>query len=199
MSAMYHTLVLSDKTTLKISDALKMSVFWRNLVEDCDETTNIPVPQISGVESSMQTETFKKIVEYMEHHYNPTASLPQETVQVEGTTTDSEKKHCSWDVSFAASVVTNIPLVGSVMNAGVYLDLGAIVTLLAGAFSDYYLKGKEPEETAKMLGVDISGFTPEMEEQMKKDEPWIEEKHDDVPTLFPKEELERSSVCKCCA
>uniref|UniRef100_F1LBM4 Skp1-related protein n=1 Tax=Ascaris suum TaxID=6253 RepID=F1LBM4_ASCSU len=119
------------------------------------ERTSELIP-VDGVESSI----LRKVLEWCEHHKgDPVAS--QETDNV------SEGIEDSWDVEFLN--VDKEILFKTILAAnelGIEGLLNATCKVMATM-----IKGKSPEEIERILTLEDQ-FTPEQEEQIRKEQPW---------------------------
>ena len=120
----------------------------KNLVEDglASSGGEIPLPEVDG-------KTFRKVAEYCLHYANKTES-------------DEE-----WDTQFCQ--IENSELF-SVILAANWLDNKRLLDTCCTAIANM-IKGKTPDEIRKLFGIE-KDFTEEEEQNIRKENEWIEEK-----------------------
>lgn len=144
------------------------SVTINNLVEDAGYENEIPLPNV-------KSEILNLIIEYAKyHHENPVLSTEQESKPIEGQPTIKENTTtdlCGWDIDFVAKMgQENLFLVVLAAN---YLDMKDLLTMSCKSIANM-IKGKTPEEIRATFGIE-NDFTPEEEEQVRKENEWLEE------------------------
>ena len=137
----------------------KMSETARNLMEDAGIANAIPLPNVTG-------KTLKKVIEYCVYH----TEHPE--------TTSEEKKDekrtddiIPWDLDFCK--VDQAALFELILAAN-YLDIKPLLDLTCKTVANM-IKGKTPEEIRKTFNIK-NDFTPEEEEQVRKENEWCEER-----------------------
>ena len=163
------TLVSNDKegdaVSLTVSrKAIELSVTVKNLLQempdDDDAVGPIPLPNVSGP-------VLQKVIEYVTHyHENPDPEAEKKT--------DAEKRSAEipeWDKNFCAGL--NMEGLFNLILAANYLDIKPLLDLTCKTVANM-IKGKTPEEIKHLFGVDRE-FTPEEEEQVKRENPWLVE------------------------
>jgi S-phase kinase-associated protein 1 len=139
--------VVLDRSVLLLSQTIK------NMVEHLDEeNANIPLPNIRG-------DTMNKVASYLKYHA---------TATTEGIDVGAVKK---WDDDYIA--IEQAPLFELILAAN-YLDVKALLDLTCQKVADM-IKGKSPEEIRTLFNIP-NDFTPEEEEQVRKENEWCEEK-----------------------
>ena len=152
-----------DKVFNVDKDVACMSTTIKNLIEDIDELddeTAIPVPNVSGA-------ILEKVVQYCEYHQaNPVPAI-EDNNHEEKRTDDI----IPWDAEFCQ--VDQSTLFELILAAN-FLDIKALLDLTCKTVANM-IKGKSPEEIRKLFNIK-NDFTPEEEEQIRKENAWCEER-----------------------
>jgi S-phase kinase-associated protein 1 len=118
----------------------------------------IPLPNVSA-------RILEKVVEYCQHHHeHPTA--PSDKAD-EKRTDDI----LPWDLDFCK---VDQPTLFELILAANYLDIKPLLDLTCKTVANM-IKGKTPEEIRKTFNIK-NDFTPEEEEQVRKENAWCEER-----------------------
>jgi S-phase kinase-associated protein 1 len=126
----------------------QMSTTIKNLIEDIGAETVIPLPNIS-------TKILTKFMEYFNYH-------AQE---------HEEEETKVWNTEFCK---VDQPMLFEMILAANYLDMKDLLDLTCDTVANM-VKGKTPDEIRKTFNI-THDFTPEEEEQVRKDNEWCEEK-----------------------
>lgn len=136
----------------------KMSTTMENLIEDAGIENPIPLPNVTG-------SILAKVVEYCKYHTeNPTP-----------VTEDDKKKDqeiIPWDLEFCK--VDQETLFELILAAN-YLDIPSLLDVTCKTVANM-IRGKTPEEIRHMFNIK-NDFTPEEEEQVRKENEWCEERN----------------------
>lgn len=133
-----------------------MSETIKNLMEDAGVDSPIPLPNVTGP-------ILAKVVEYCKYHTeHPTA------VSNDEKRTDDI---IGWDLDFCK--VDQKTLFELILAAN-YLDIKNLLDLACKTVANM-IKGKTPEEIRKTFNIE-NDFTPEEEEQVRKENEWCEER-----------------------
>ena len=154
------TLTSCDGQDFKIIvKVAQMSETVKNLIQDTGIDAPIPLPNVTG-------KILTKVVEYCQYHTE------------HPTTTTEEKKDekrtddiIPWDQEFCK--VDQATLFELILAAN-YLDIKPLLDLTCKTVANM-IKGKTPEEIRKTFNIK-NDFTPEEEEQVRKENEWCEEK-----------------------
>lgn len=152
-----------DGVEFKVSSTVaKMSETVKNLLDDIQETdTPIPLPNVSG-------KILEKVVEYCNYHNeHPLVKTETEEKSDEKRTDDI----IPWDLEFCK--VDQSTLFELILAAN-YLDIKDLLDLTCKTVANM-IKGKTPEEIRKTFNIK-NDFTPEEEEQVRKENEWCEER-----------------------
>lgn len=148
-----------DGQTFKIEvKVAKMSETVKNLIEDAGTDSIVPLPNVSG-------KILSKVLEYCKYHVeNPVA-----------VSENKEEKRTDdiigWDMVFVK--VDQATLFELILAAN-YLDISGLLDLCCKSVA-IMIKGKTPEEIRGQFNI-TNQFTPEEEEQVRKENQWCEER-----------------------
>lgn len=154
-------LISKDDQTFEVAKHVaELSVTIKNMLEDIgDIDTPIPLPNVSGA-------ILKKILEYCQHYIdNPTAAVEgQKDEKRTDDITPWEQNYCQID---------NTALFDLILAAN-YLDIKPLLDLTCKTVANM-IKGKSPEEIRNTFHIK-NDFTPEEEDQVRKENEWCEER-----------------------
>eukprot|EP01121_Diplochlamys_sp_Union-15-3_P006053 TRINITY_DN164_c0_g1_i3.p1 TRINITY_DN164_c0_g1~~TRINITY_DN164_c0_g1_i3.p1 ORF type:complete len:169 (+),score=34.13 TRINITY_DN164_c0_g1_i3:96-602(+) len=154
----------ADDKDFEVSvEVASMSVTIKNMLEDLspDSDTPIPLPNVSG-------KILEKVIDYCKYHYeHPTPSSDDKKDAGEKRTDDI----IPWDQDFCK--VDQATLFELILAAN-YLDIKPLLDLTCKTVANM-IKGKTPEEIRKTFNIK-NDFTPEEEEQVRKENEWCEER-----------------------
>ena len=159
MSEEIATLQSQDGQEFKVEiKVAKMSETIKNLIEDAGVDHPIPLPNVSG-------KILSKVVEYVRHH--------SESPVVQSEKTDDKRTDDinDWDLDFCKIDQT---MLFELILAANYLDIKNLLDLTCKTVANM-IKGKTPEEIRKTFNIK-NDFTPEEEEQVRKENEWCEER-----------------------
>lgn len=149
---------MDDKEVQVAKNVAELSVTIKNMLQDIGDTeTPIPLPNISG-------NILVKIVEYCQHYIDNPPAIEE----------DKEKRSDNvspWEQTFCQ--VSNVVLFDLILAAN-YLDIKPLLDVTCKTVANM-IKGKSPEEIRKTFDIK-NDFTPEEEEQVRKENEWCEER-----------------------
>ena len=138
-------------------------------------TEPIPIPNVNAA-------VLKKVIEWCTHHKDDPPSVNEDDSDSRKKTTDIEE----WDqkfmqvdqemlfeiilVSFAPHSMDSI---ANTTKAANYLDIKALLDVGCKTVANM-IKGKSPEEIRKTFNIQ-NDFTPEEEDQIRRENEWAEE------------------------
>eukprot|EP00741_Cyanophora_paradoxa_P007719 tig00001187_g7468.t1 len=128
-----------------------MSTTIKNMLEDTGSDAPIPLPNVSSP-------ILQKVVEYCRYH----------TTLAKNQSEDDQK---TWDKEFIK--VEQGPLFELILAAN-YLDIKPLLDLGCMTVADM-IRGKTPEEIRRTFNIK-NDFTPEEEEEIRKENAWCEER-----------------------
>jgi S-phase kinase-associated protein 1 len=163
---------MSEKKTVKLSssdeqefevaiEVAQTSVTIKNMLEDMDTMAPdvIPLPNVTG-------KILGKVIEYAKYHLEHPTPVSEEKKE-EKRTDDI----IPWDQEFCK--VDQATLFELILAAN-YLDIKPLLDLTCKTVANM-IKGKTPEEIRKTFNIK-NDFTPEEEEQVRKENEWCEER-----------------------
>jgi len=151
----------SDEQEFEVErDLAEMSVTIKNMLEDIPESdTPIPLPNVTG-------KILQKVIDYWKYHKEHPTPVAEEKKD-ERRTDDI----IPWDLEFCK--VDQATLFELILAAN-YLDIKPLLDLTCKTVANM-IKGKTPEEIRKTFNIK-NDFTPEEEEQVRKENAWCEER-----------------------
>lgn len=157
----YVKLQSNDGKEFKVPlDAIKVSETVRNLMEDAGIEDVIPLPNVTG-------EVLESVILYCVHHMENPTPVSEEDKKDEKRTDDITP----WDLEFCK--VEQDRLFEYLLAAN-YLDIKPLLDLCCKTVANM-IKGKTPEEIRATFNIDRD-FTPEEEEQVRKENEWVEQR-----------------------
>lgn len=152
----------SDGNEMEVDKEIAtMSGTINDMLEDFSaEGMAIPLPNVSS-------EVLTRVIEWCQHHNEfPTPKAD-----------DSLKKADDipeWDFQFCGGDSPDQKELFELILAANYLNIKELLDITCKTVANM-IKGKSPEEICKTFGVEKE-FTPEEEERIRKEYPWIEER-----------------------
>jgi len=137
------------------------SVLIKNMLEDCGEV-NDAIP-ISNVNESI----LRKVIEWCEHHKNDPVAAENENDDSRKKTTDIDE----WDQKF---MNVDQEMLFEIILAANFLDIKPLLDTGCKTVANM-IKGKSPEEIRKLFNIQ-NDFTPEEEEQIRRENEWAEDR-----------------------
>ena len=128
------------------------SITIKNMIDDTGFQIHVPVPMVDS-------QTLAKVIEYLKFHQ-----------KAEDGETPAEEQTL-WDVNYVK--VDDETLFNLILAAN-YLDIKPLLDLTCKAVADE-IKGKTPEEIRTRFNIK-NDFTPEEEEEVKRENAWCEER-----------------------
>jgi S-phase kinase-associated protein 1 len=160
---------LDKKVTLKSNDDVEFkvdilvasrSILLKNMIEDVGETDQvIPLPNV-------KEKVLKKVLDWCEHHVGD----PQPPNEDD----DSRKRNTEiddWDQRF---LNVDQDMLFEIILAANYLDIKPLLDIGCKTVANM-IKGKTPEEIRSTFNIE-NDFTPEEEEQIRKENEWAEDR-----------------------
>eukprot|EP01120_Amphizonella_sp_Union-15-10_P000994 TRINITY_DN11061_c0_g1_i1.p1 TRINITY_DN11061_c0_g1~~TRINITY_DN11061_c0_g1_i1.p1 ORF type:complete len:165 (-),score=41.33 TRINITY_DN11061_c0_g1_i1:94-588(-) len=141
-------------------EVAQMSLTIKNMIEDIcpDGETPIPLPNVSG-------KILEKVIEYCKHHHaNHTTDEKKDNEKRTDDITPWDQEFCKVDQATLFELIL----------AANYLDIKPLLDLTCKTVANM-IKGKTPEEIRKTFNIK-NDFTPEEEEQVRKENEWCEER-----------------------
>ncbi|KAL2914600.1 SCF ubiquitin ligase complex protein SKP1b [Polyrhizophydium stewartii] len=139
------------------------SVLIKNMLEDLGEDSDapIPLPNVSGP-------VLEKVIEYATHHKDDAPPPPEDDSK---NITKSSEDIEEWDKEF---INVDQGTLFEIILAANYLDMKGLLDLGCKTVANM-IKGKTVEEIRKTFNI-VNDFTPEEEEQIRKENEWCEDR-----------------------
>ncbi|KAI9081232.1 hypothetical protein K1719_036804 [Acacia pycnantha] len=152
MSSKKITLRSSDGESFNIDELVAVeSQTIKHLIEDECATDGIPVPNVTG-------KILAKVIEYCKKHVEAANSEEKKV-------SDEDLK--TWDAEFMK--VDQVLLFDLILAAN-YLNIKSLLDLTCRTVADM-IKGKTPEDIRKTFNIK-NDFTPEEEEEVRRESQW---------------------------
>ncbi|KAK8850555.1 hypothetical protein IAR55_004473 [Kwoniella newhampshirensis] len=139
------------------------SAMIKSMMEDLGDQEGMPIP-LPNVSSSVLT----KILEYCDHHKNE--PLPAPDVNDADDSRRKTSEIGEWDARW---IQVDQEMLFEIILAANYLDIKPLLDVGCKTVANM-IKGKTPEEIRKLFNI-TNDFTPEEEEQIRKENEWAEE------------------------
>lgn len=159
-------LASNDSATIEVDRVVaERSMLIKNMLEDVgDEAIRqdnpIPIPNVNEA-------VLRKVIEWCEHHRNDPPQAQDEESDARKKTTDIEE----WDQKF---MQVDQEMLFEVILASNYLDIKPLLDVGCKTVANM-IKGKSPEEIRKTFNI-TNDFTPEEEEQIRRENEWAEDR-----------------------
>jgi S-phase kinase-associated protein 1 len=153
-------LLSSDNEEFKVEkDVAEKSVLIKNMLEDIsDSDLPIPLPNVKG-------KILEKVIEWCTYHKDKFKEYENEEGNFRNTEIDE------WNLKYME--VDQETLFDIILSAN-YLDIKPLLDIGCKTVANM-IKGKSAEEIRKRFNI-VNDFTPEEEEQIKKENEWAEDK-----------------------
>lgn len=146
------TVISCDQVSSTItSDQALVSGTLRNLYEDINPGEAIPLPNV-------KSDILALIIEFMQN---------QDKIH-----TDEQKDLTPWELEYCSKMDQDT--VFQLLLGANYMDIRLLLELMCGCVANQ-IKGKTPAEIRAHLNI-TTDFTPEEEEQIRKENEWCQEK-----------------------
>ncbi|XP_022855411.1 SKP1-like protein 1A [Olea europaea var. sylvestris] len=147
------TLKSSDGEVFEVEELVALeSLTIRHIIEDDCADSAIPVPNVTGKILSM-------IIVYCKKHAEAAAANANDVV--------AENDLKAFDSEF---VKVDQAILFDLIMAANYLNIKSLLDLTCQTVADM-IKGKTPEEIRKLFNI-INDFTPEEEEEIRRENQW---------------------------
>ncbi|PON93939.1 S-phase kinase-associated protein [Trema orientale] len=148
------TLKSSDGETFEVDEAVALeSQTIKHMIEDDCADNGIPLPNVTS-------KILSKVIEYCKKH----VEAPKSDDRASATADDDLKV---WDADFVK--VDQATLFDLILAAN-YLNIKSLLDLTCQTVADM-IKGKTPEEIRKTFNIK-NDFTPEEEEEVRRENQW---------------------------
>ncbi|KAM7185663.1 Skp1 family, dimerization domain containing protein [Rhypophila sp. PSN 637] len=160
------TLQSNDNAMIPVERCVaERSMLIKNMIEDLGDEmiTNEPIP-IPNVNEPV----LKKVIEWCQKHKNDAPQTAEEENDNRKKTTDPIDE---WDQKF---MQVDQEMLFEIILAANYLDIKALLDVGCKTVANM-IKGKSPEEIRKTFNI-TNDFTPEEEEQIRRENEWAEDR-----------------------
>jgi len=144
-------------------DIAERSVLIKNMLGDLGEdalTEPIPIPNVNAA-------VLKKVIKWCQHHKADPPSTNDDDSDSRKKTTDIDE----WDQKF---MQVDQEMLFEIILAANYLDIKALLDVGCKTVANM-IKGKSPEEIRKTFNIQ-NDFTPEEEDQIRRENEWAEDR-----------------------
>ncbi|GAO13894.1 uncharacterized protein UV8b_03870 [Ustilaginoidea virens] len=165
-SAQKVWLASNDNATIEVDRVVaERSMLIKNMLDDIgDDMINqgnpIPIPNVNEA-------VLRKVIEWCEHHRNDPPQAQDDESDGRRRTTDIEE----WDQKF---MQVDQEMLFEIILASNYLDIKPLLDVGCKTVANM-IKGKSPEEIRKTFNI-TNDFTPEEEEQIRRENEWAEDR-----------------------
>ncbi|KAK6542485.1 hypothetical protein TWF694_006438 [Orbilia ellipsospora] len=156
-------LLSSDNVEIPVEkDVAERSVLIKNMMEDIGGHIDdaIPIPNVNEA-------VLRKVIEWCEHHKSDPAPPTDEDSDSRKKSTDIEE----WDQKF---MQVDQEMLFEIILAANYLDIKPLLDVGCKTVANM-IKGKSPEEIRKTFNIQ-NDFTPEEEDQIRRENEWAEDR-----------------------
>lgn len=158
------TLLSNDGVAVEVERIVaERSMLIKNMMEDLGDaaiSTEVPIPNVNE-------SVLKKVIEWCEHHKNDPQAAADDDSDSRKKTTDIEE----WDQKF---MQVDQEMLFEIILASNYLDIKPLLDVGCKTVANM-IKGKSPEEIRKTFNI-TNDFTPEEEEQIRRENEWAEDR-----------------------
>jgi S-phase kinase-associated protein 1 len=158
------TLVSNDGISQEVLRSIaERSMLIKNMIEDVGEEaleTPIPIPNVNDA-------VLKKVIEWCTWHQKDPVTVADDDADSRKKTTDID----DWDQKF---MQVDQEMLFEIILASNYLDIKALLDVGCKTVANM-IKGKSPEEIRKTFNI-TNDFTPEEEEQIRRENEWAEDR-----------------------
>ncbi|EPS38388.1 hypothetical protein H072_7896 [Dactylellina haptotyla CBS 200.50] len=156
-------LLSSDNAELAVDkEVAERSILIKNMLEDVGGDMSdqaIPIPNVNEA-------VLRKVIEWCEHHKSDPPPPADEDSDSRKKSTDIEE----WDQKF---MQVDQEMLFEIILAANYLDIKPLLDVGCKTVANM-IKGKSPEEIRKTFNIQ-NDFTPEEEDQIRRENEWAEE------------------------
>ncbi|THX13890.1 E3 ubiquitin ligase SCF complex, Skp subunit [Aureobasidium pullulans] len=155
-------LVSSDGVNIQTDRIIaERSMLIKNMIDDLGNPGEEPIPIMNVSEAVL-----RKVLEWCDHHKKDAPPEKDEDAESRKKTTDIEE----WDQKF---MQVDQEMLFEIILAANYMDIKALLDVGCKTVANM-IKGKSPEEIRKTFNIQ-NDFTPEEEEQIRRENEWAEE------------------------
>ncbi|KAM0559629.1 hypothetical protein ACHAPJ_004153 [Fusarium lateritium] len=159
-------LASNDSANIEVDRVVaERSMLIKNMLEDIGDdgitqSNPIPIPNVNEA-------VLRKVIEWCDHHRNDPPQAQDDESDARKKTTDIEE----WDQKF---MQVDQEMLFEIILASNYLDIKPLLDVGCKTVANM-IKGKSPEEIRKTFNI-TNDFTPEEEEQIRRENEWAEDR-----------------------
>ncbi|GAB0131931.1 E3 ubiquitin ligase complex SCF subunit scon-3 [Epichloe bromicola] len=159
-------LASNDSAIIEVDRVVvERSMLIKNMLDDIgddmiNQSNPIPIPNVNEA-------VLRKVIEWCEHHRNDPPQAQDDESDGRRRTTDIEE----WDQKF---MQVDQEMLFEIILASNYLDIKPLLDVGCKTVANM-IKGKSPEEIRKTFNI-TNDFTPEEEEQIRRENEWAEDR-----------------------
>ncbi|KAH7272564.1 E3 ubiquitin ligase complex SCF subunit scon-3 [Fusarium solani] len=159
-------LVSNDNAKIEVDrTVVERSMLLKNMLEDLGDVVisvenPIPIPNVNEA-------VLRKVIEWCDHHRGDPPQAADDESDARKKTTDIEE----WDQKF---MQVDQEMLFEIILASNYLDIKPLLDVGCKTVANM-IKGKSPEEIRKTFNI-TNDFTPEEEEQIRRENEWAEDR-----------------------
>ncbi|KAK1995206.1 Skp1 family protein [Colletotrichum falcatum] len=156
----------NDNITIPVDRVVaERSMLIKNMLEDVGDDSisqenPIPIPNVNEA-------VLRKVIEWCDHHRNDPVQTQDDENDARKKTTEIEE----WDQKF---MQVDQEMLFEIILASNYLDIKPLLDVGCKTVANM-IKGKSPEEIRKTFNI-TNDFTPEEEEQIRRENEWAEDR-----------------------
>ncbi|KAI0155925.1 Arf GTPase arl1 [Pestalotiopsis sp. IQ-011] len=154
----------NDNATIEVDRSVaERSLLIKNMLEDLGDNVVsqiIPIPNVTEP-------VLRKVIEWCEHHRQDPPPTNDEDTDNRKKTTEIDE----WDQKF---MQVDQEMLFEIILASNYLDIKPLLDVGCKTVANM-IKGKSPEEIRKTFNI-TNDFTPEEEEQIRRENEWAEDR-----------------------
>ena len=165
--AQLKRVVLQSNDNVRVEvdrDVAERSILLKNMISDIGEEAfydqPVPLPNVNEA-------VLRKVIEWCEHHRADPVQANEDDNETRKKTTDIEE----WDQKF---MQVDQEMLFEIILAANYLDIKNLLDVGCKTVANM-IKGKSPEEIRKTFNI-TNDFTPEEEEQIRRENEWAEDR-----------------------
>ncbi|KAK4562240.1 hypothetical protein RGQ29_004915 [Quercus rubra] len=156
------TLVSSDGETFEVEEKVAMeSQTLKGMIEDDCADSAIPLPNVAS-------QTLSRVIEYCKKHVE--AASESEVATYYSYDKTSNNSLTAWDDEFVKDIKVDQNILFDLILAANFLNIKGLLDLTCKTVADM-MTGKSLPEIRKMFHI-INDYTPEEEEQVRKENQW---------------------------
>ncbi|TDZ37124.1 E3 ubiquitin ligase complex SCF subunit scon-3 [Colletotrichum sidae] len=159
--------IISNDSILIAVDRVvaERSILLKNMLDDLgdgqiSQENPIPIPNVNEA-------VLRKVIEWCDHHRSDPIQTNDEENDARKKTTEIEE----WDQKF---MQVDQEMLFEIILASNYLDIKPLLDVGCKTVANM-IKGKSPEEIRKTFNI-TNDFTPEEEEQIRRENEWAEDR-----------------------